>query len=941
MIEQNITVAAGYAHGVIGADLHVFGDGLPVYVLHNHRPAPEADGEWLAELPSRMLDARFAVVGFTGRADELRELTRWRESGPRLAVRWLHAPGGQGKTRLAHRFADASLAAGWKAVTATHGPGSVLTPGRSEDLRPDGFAGVLLVVDYADRWPQSHLTWLLSNALLHRPGLPARVLLLARTLDPWPPLRAALTGHQPHLSSQALAPLVEGSGQRREMFAVARAGFAARYGLADPGAAAPPPGPLEDAEYGLTLAVHIAALVAVDAHRAGRRPPRDVAGLTGYLLDREQLHWARLHGDGTHELDPAGRAFRTPPAVMHRAVFTAALTGAVGRPAGAAVLAAQGLDRPPPQRILADHAVCYPPADPGRDTVLEPLAPDRLAEDFLALAFPGHTADHPAQEWAPATASQLLGADGDDPPPAWVPRAVGFLAAAALRWPHLGPGYLFPVLVRTPELAVAAGSSALSDLAAVPDAGLDVLEAVASCFPELDVTDLAPGIAAVTRRLTACRLERTRDPLARALLWFGLGGRLLAAGLYQEAVEANEEAVRLYRDLAAARPLPPPPPRTGHVRRLAAVPALVLRRERLQQGIEDLQQHRDAAYVVVWLSFSLVNLGSSLAGLGRGEEALAAAQEAVGLVRTAQQDRLFASGAAAPLAGALAGLTNALLRLGRHQEALQPSQEAVQLYRALARSDPRRSGHRLAAVLSEHGILLGRLFRHEEALRVTQEAVRLLHRLSRKDPARHRPFLALQLNNLGRRRAAAGDFKRAARASEEAVALLRQLAQGNPAYFRPELARALANLNVHLAGDAHGGLRAAQEAVRLWRELARESPVHRAELGAALGTYGSRLNELGRHREALAAGEEAAGLLREAAGADPVAMGVELALALGLLAETKAGAAGDVAGALVALEEAEALARRAAAGNPAQGGALLEQIRQLRAWVVRPDQARR
>ena len=41
-------------------------------------------------------------------------------------------------------------------------------------------------------------------------------------------------------------------------------------------------------------------------------------------------------------------------------------------------------------------------------TVLEPLCPDRVAEDFVALTVPGHAADYPAQAWAADTAGAVL-----------------------------------------------------------------------------------------------------------------------------------------------------------------------------------------------------------------------------------------------------------------------------------------------------------------------------------------------------------------------------------------------------------------------------------------------------------------------------------------------------------------------------------------------------
>ena len=201
---------------------------------------------------------------------------------------------------------------------------------------------------------------------------------------------------------------------------------------------------------GLTLAVHMAALVAVDAHAYGQRPPQGMAGLTIYLLDREQLHWANLYGDVTHELDPAARSYRTSPAVMNQVVFTAVFTGSLARPAGTAVLAELQME-PGPDQVLTDHATCYPATAPA--TVLEPLYPDRLAEDFLALTLPGHPAEYPAQAWAPATASDLAGRAADGTPPSYITRTLVFLAAAAFpgRWPHV-PTHVNNILTATRDL---------------------------------------------------------------------------------------------------------------------------------------------------------------------------------------------------------------------------------------------------------------------------------------------------------------------------------------------------------------------------------------------------------------------------------------------------------------------------------------------------------
>lgn len=64
----------GMAHGVIGAKIHVFSNGLPLYLLAEWQGESASDAAWLQELPSRMLNALRAVVPFTSRDTDLEEL---------------------------------------------------------------------------------------------------------------------------------------------------------------------------------------------------------------------------------------------------------------------------------------------------------------------------------------------------------------------------------------------------------------------------------------------------------------------------------------------------------------------------------------------------------------------------------------------------------------------------------------------------------------------------------------------------------------------------------------------------------------------------------------------------------------------------------------------------------------------------------------------------
>ncbi|MFJ5886595.1 hypothetical protein [Kitasatospora cineracea] len=857
--EQRVVAEAGFAYGAIGADIHVFGDGTPVYVLENWRPGEDVEDAWLGELPSRMLNARWEVVGFTGRVAELAGLRAWCGGGPRLGVRWLHGPGGQGKTRLAARLARELAGEGWKVVTATEGPGSVLPPPGSQDLRLDGAPGLLLLVDYADRWPLSHLTWLLSNALLHDPAVPARVLMLARDAGPWPAVRAVLADHRAGTSAQELAALGDGddpAGHRARMFTAARDGFAARYGVPVPGWMSPPPW-LDGPEFGLTLAVHLAALVSVDAHLAGRRTPTDPAGLTVYLLDREHLHWARRHGDGTHRL--AGDASRepswsTPPEAMNRVVFAAALTGPLAPPDGARALGGLELGLPA-ERVLADHASCYPPAGAGRATVLEPLQPDRLAEDFAALTLPGHAADYPARDWAPGSVRTLT---GDRPAPGWARRTL-LLAAAADRWPHVADGHLFPLLRGRPGLAVEAGSAVLSALAALPGVPFDLLEAVESQLPPHQHVDLAPGAADLACALARRRLARTGDPAQRAAIHARLANALAGAGRYRENLEALTEAVELYRPLARADPATFERP----------------------------------------LAFVLSNLATRLARYGERQTSLSFAQEAVDTAR-----RLGLMEPTAPGAGGGALLVNLASRLrlaGRTAEALETVHEALGIFWGMSwvRSTEAEGLSHLPACLNNLAGLLPRGYLGDRAaLAALEQVVVLDRRLAAGDPARYEAGLACALRVLAERlvrhyglaeeiiRAepdrpglhqpvAAGWRQRAVDLAGEAVDIDRRLLTGTPAVMELQLAESLrvSGLALAAAGRPEQAAVARAESAAVRGRLAEPESARPLDVAEPPGP-------VDRRRETMAAARAGVTLCAYLASVDPEAYRPLLAEAL-------------------------------------------------------------
>ncbi|MFD7934591.1 tetratricopeptide repeat protein [Streptomyces sp. NPDC059755] len=850
---QNVTAVSGFAYGAIGADIHVFGDGSPVYLLQNWQPAVPADPAWLRELPSRMLNSRFEVVPFTGRETELSELRAWRDGGPRLAARWIHAPGGQGKTRLAARFADETRDGGWRVVTAVHGPGSVQPPPGSQDLTLDGHGGVLLVVDYADRWPLTHLTWLFSNALLHQ-DLPARILLLARTADAWPAVRASLANHRATASSRALDAPPDGPA----MYQAARDAFAVRYGFpvgSVPGSAPP---------YELTLALHMAALVVVDAQVHGRRAPTDLAGLTVYLLDREHLHWATLHA----RCD----AGATPPAAMNKVVFAAALAGAADRTHGVEVVRALRLGTPV-DRVLDDHAHCYPPEPDSGDTVLEPLYPDRLAEDFLALTLPGHQADYPAMEWAEEVIDALLGRHAS--------RGITFLAAAAQRWPHVGPDHLYPILATAPGLALAAGSAALSALAALEDVPIRLLAAVEERFPIGRHVELDAGMAAVTRRLVTELLALDDSPVARAVGCQHLSTRLLNAGLDAEALEVARRGVTAARELDHDVPvLAAALGRLGDCLAHNGHPAEALRAtEEAAALAQPLAEAERARHEPLYTGI-LADLAVRLAEAGRHQDALEVGERAA----TAWRQLSAADPAHEPrLADALHAHGRRLSHQGLPAESAAVSREALSLRISLAEQDA--AGHEpgLAASLLTLSAQLASEGRRAEALACSQQAVQSMRALARADPTAHDAGLAHALQALGADLAEAGQLMEGIDTTAESIAVWRRLARDNPAAHSAELSKSLSNLALLrlFADPPTQALPAATEAVQLMQLRHAEAPeLHRADLGRCLSILAVCLNAAGRRQERHGAAADAVRQYGAAWKADPVRYAFDLARVL-------------------------------------------------------------
>ena len=185
IFEQRIFAEPGSSvYALQHGDMHIRG-GHPVYRFELFPLESRPVNQDSARLqPSRLLAAESRIVPFSGRSDELARLASWRDDpAPGVSVMLVHGPGGQGKSRLAAQFAVDSAKLGWTAWSGLH----VSDPTTQLVVAPgDTGASLLVVVEYAERWPTDDLQLLLQNSLLRRPQH-CRVLLVSRPAESWWP----------------------------------------------------------------------------------------------------------------------------------------------------------------------------------------------------------------------------------------------------------------------------------------------------------------------------------------------------------------------------------------------------------------------------------------------------------------------------------------------------------------------------------------------------------------------------------------------------------------------------------------------------------------------------------------------------------------------------------------------------------------------------------
>ncbi|MBB4968047.1 hypothetical protein [Saccharothrix violaceirubra] len=264
------------------------------------------------------------------------------------------------------------------------------------------------------------------------------------------------------------------------------------------------------------------------------------------------------------------------------------------------------------------------------------------------------------------------------------------------------------------------------------------------------------------------------------------------------------------------------------------------------------------------------------------------------------------------------------------EEALEAATEEVALYRELAEADPAEHRGGLADALGDLGLRLVAVKATGRALATAEEAVEIYRDLTDGDPD-YLPRLAAALEQVGVRYAATGRREDALHAVDEAAHLYEDLVDANGALFRIDFAKAAHHLAIRLfdLDRDRDATHAAHLAMVHWRSSAESDPRYEPEFARTLVAIAAALAEHGRPDDAIVVLEEASGVLRRLADANPRVFETELASALAaasvlLLRADRSDEARKAADEVVLLRRK--LAAEDPAGRPALAAALVELV---------------
>jgi tetratricopeptide (TPR) repeat protein len=655
--------------------------------------------------PSRLLDPVRGVVDFIGREAELRSLVAWCKDDTGPKVRLITGPGGVGKTRLGLRLAEWLEELGWQSFRVGDGYEADIVP----NIRESDAEKALLVVDYAET--RTKLADLLRSVAVDDGKL--KVLLLARDAGQWwqqltaaePAIRDLIADAGPE--GYALGQVLDAELSDEDLVRQA-VPFFARVLEVDP-----PDHVQITARTGRSrvLELHAAALVAILnlSSESQLIVQVSLANVMGELLAHEERFWvssARAQGllDG-----PEGLTVEK----LRQIIAVACLLGARdGNDALNLLHRVSGV--PNSVKIATWIRGLYPPESSNEEWV-GALQPDRLAELHVVKEL-----DHD-----PELAHRCLTGLSRYQ----IKRALTVLAHAST------------------ELAAAAGLlrqllvSAEEDLAEV-DASHETLTTIAIAtdvpYPS---TRLARVQVTILGRIIDS-LPASTEPSVHGqwLYYYGLKLSQLESGRAFDGIKAMEEALNIYRTLAADRP--------------------ALYRPQL-------------AKTLISLSTIYARWALNVNSFDASEEGVAIFEE---LAESNPAEYLQS------LARALSTHSYSLTMLSRLREAREVVQRALTTFDGLAVTNPDGTKYDMAVAKFRLVRILERAEDYEAALEIAWETLPTLEEFATNNPDAYQPSLMAALFDTVGCLKALGRWEDAIRILNDGVTILRELRVLNPTY---------------------------------------------------------------------------------------------------------------------------------------------------------------
>lgn len=732
-----------------------------------------------------------------GREAELEQLRAWAESDAPVSIQLLHAPGGQGKTRLAAEFASVSELAGWRYGWVDLGDFS-----QAEALTWQGRC--LLLVDYPEHHPAQleRLAQAVERAAV-QPGQRLRILLVAREAQAVQTIfqnRPCAAWLKPPL---ALAELPTVSGYALVQAALERLSVFYQRALV----------PMAQADFDVWRARHplhhsplLATALAIDLatnHEERPGPTQWLSGphLLARLVEHETRWWERTAaGHGA----PSG-ALTT---VMAWATLSGRLTDQEINQTLATDLDWSDADRRSIHAALS--AVCRRVGAHG----WAPVEPDLLAAHFI-------------DGWLGLPARQ--GREGQD----------GALAQTLLHAVdpnafdlHLNRLHMlaYDQTVRLGLRPPGDGHSLERMIWAWAEVQLSLQTALGHRLAQRPGWPGFSWLAAQVSRRRLANLAEGASDAQRAESLNNCAVHFSAAGQWDLALVHARKSVAIYCCLVKVDPEAREPDLAKCLNNLANIlsetgkwpEALVEAQLAVQIGRRIVLAPSVANKAI--LAMGLNNLANRLSENGQWTDALVTVREAVDIRRTLAlaQPEIYEP----DFAMSLNNLANILSETGDLSSALAAAREAEEIYRRLAHAQPETYEPDLAMSLNNLVRYLSQNPDRRYALVAARDAVSIYRRLAFAQPATYEPKLVKSLNNLANIAGETGDWPGALKTAQDAVNVCRRLVLAQPEAYEPDLAMNLRTLMFchDSTGDRVAAIKAGEEALYVFSTLAERVP---------------------------------------------------------------------------------------------------------------------